>query len=121
MTGYKAFRREIVVSPQLESNGFGIEIELTLRSVTNGYKFREIPLEYCYRKKGTSKIRYKDGMLCLLQLLSAQLDPPTLVPIPPQKFHDRAGSKLPQIMRNAFQFPLGMIKYLTRSSKRIAI
>jgi len=72
MTGYKAFARKIFDSFELESSGFGIEIELTVKSLSNGWKFKEIPLPYRYRQKGTSKIKYKDGLRCLLQLLTGK-------------------------------------------------
>lgn len=73
MTGYKAFSRKILDSVEIESNGFGIEIELTAKSLGNGWKFKEIPLEYRYRQRGASKIRYKDGLQCLLQLFTARV------------------------------------------------
>lgn len=73
MTGYKAFSRKILDSFKIESNGFGIEIELTAKSLGNGWKFKEIPLEYRYRQRGASKIKYKDGLQCLLQLFTARV------------------------------------------------
>ncbi|MCJ7560413.1 glycosyltransferase family 2 protein [Candidatus Bathyarchaeota archaeon] len=73
MTGYKAFRRKVLDSFEMESKGFGIEIELTAKSLCNGWKFKEIPLAYSYRKKGVSKIRYIDGFKCLLQIIRGSL------------------------------------------------
>jgi glycosyltransferase involved in cell wall biosynthesis len=73
MTGYKAFKRAVFDSFELENRGFGIEIELTAKSLGNGWKFTEIPLDYRYRRRGKSKIRYKDGFDCLLQLITGRL------------------------------------------------
>lgn len=76
MTGYKAFKRKIFDSFELESRGFGVEIELTVKSLCNGWRFKEIPLAYRYRQRGTSKIRYKDGFRCLLQLVTGRFGLP---------------------------------------------
>lgn len=76
MTGYKAFKRQIFDVIELESRGFGIEIELTIKSLYNGLKFKEIPLAYRYRLRGASKIRYKDGLRCLLQLVTGRFGSP---------------------------------------------
>jgi glycosyltransferase involved in cell wall biosynthesis len=72
MTGYKAFRKATLKGFEIESRGFSIEIELTVKSLENGWKFMEMPLDYIYRRKGESKIRYRDGLLCFLQLLSGE-------------------------------------------------
>jgi glycosyltransferase involved in cell wall biosynthesis len=74
MTGYKAFRRKVVNHSGLKSKGFGVEIELTALALCNNWRLKEIPLEYRYRKKGASKIRYKDGFTCLWQLIIGRFE-----------------------------------------------
>ncbi len=74
MTGYKAFRRKVVNPCGLESKGFDVEVELTVLALCNGWRFKEIPLEYRYRQRGTSKIRFKDGFTCLRQLFLGRFE-----------------------------------------------
>jgi len=69
MTGHKAFSSKVCESIDLKERGFIIEVELTSKILKAGWKIQEIPIEYCYRKHGVSKIRYRDGLKCLLKLL----------------------------------------------------
>jgi len=70
MTGSKAFKRGIVESFDLEERGFGVEVEMTSKSLKNGSRFYEIPIGYSYRKDGTSKIRFSDGLKSMVKLFS---------------------------------------------------
>ena len=62
MTGSKAFSREVVNSFDLHEDGFGVEIEMTSKSLQNGWRFTEVPMKYEYRKVGSSKIHFSDGV-----------------------------------------------------------
>lgn len=72
MTGHKAFRRAVIESIRLEQRGFAIEVELTGKLAINGYKFSEVPIRYRYRRKGHSKITFKDGFSCLFALIRSR-------------------------------------------------
>ena len=48
-TCYKAMRAEVLTSFTLESNGFGIEPELTAKIFKRGYRVYEIPITYAGR------------------------------------------------------------------------
>ena len=73
MTGSKAFSRAVVDSLELHENGFGVEVEMTSKTLQNGWKFFEVPIMYSYRTVGSSKIRFSDGFKCLLQLFSSRI------------------------------------------------
>lgn len=75
MTGHKAFRREVLNSFKLKSRGFGIEVEMTSKTFRQGWKFKEIPIDYAYRSLGVSKITYADGIKSLLSLVAERCKP----------------------------------------------
>lgn len=67
LTGYRVLNKKIVKELSLESKGFEIETELTIKSLKNKYRILEIPITYRDRPEGSySKIRtFKDGMKIL--------------------------------------------------------
>lgn len=71
-TGYKAFRMEVVRDLQLRENGFGIEVELTLKFGRRGLRIVEAPITYKGRSVGEGKkLRpLRDGLGALRCLLS---------------------------------------------------
>jgi glycosyltransferase involved in cell wall biosynthesis len=73
MTGHKAFSSRILNSVNLKERGFGIEVELTAKILKDGCRILEVPIEYSYRTRGVTKIRYRDGLKCLLKLLRIAL------------------------------------------------
>jgi glycosyltransferase involved in cell wall biosynthesis len=68
MTGHKVFRTSIFKKLKLESRGFGFEVEVTVRLLEAGYLIKEIPITYNRRQFGHAKIRWTDGVRCMLQL-----------------------------------------------------
>lgn len=73
LTGYRAFNKDIVKNFNLLSSGFTIETEMTIKALENGYRIKEIPIEYRERPKGSiSKLKsFEDGkyiMQTILQL-----------------------------------------------------
>jgi len=73
MTGSKAFRRSVIEGVDLKERGFGVEVELTSKSLQMNSRYFEIPIEYNHRTAGESKIRPSDGFKSLFQLFSNAL------------------------------------------------
>jgi glycosyltransferase involved in cell wall biosynthesis len=69
-TCYKVMRAEIVRGMRLQSNGFGIEPEMTAKIFKRGYRVYEIPITYDGRgyEQG-KKITWRDGLVALWVLL----------------------------------------------------
>ena len=69
-TCYKVMRREVLDSMRLQSNGFGIEPEMTAKIFKRGYRVYELPITYDGRgyEEG-KKIGWKDGVVALWVLL----------------------------------------------------
>ena len=74
LCGYRAMNRRFRKAVQLQSSGFEIETELTLRAVREGMAIREVPIGYRARPTGSySKLSpVKDG-LRILWVITAQL------------------------------------------------
>ncbi|HXH25324.1 MAG TPA: glycosyltransferase family 2 protein [Vicinamibacterales bacterium] len=69
-TCYKVMRREVVESLNLQSNGFGIEPEITAKIFKRGYRVYEVPITYDGRGYDEGKkIGWKDGLVALWVLL----------------------------------------------------
>jgi glycosyltransferase involved in cell wall biosynthesis len=69
-TCYKVMRREVLTGMQLESNGFGIEPEMTAKIFKRGYRVYEVPISYDGRGYDEGKkIGWKDGVVALWVLL----------------------------------------------------
>ena len=70
MSGYRALSRDFVQSVPLLSEGFEIETEMILQAATKGFAFRELPVDYRRRPKGSaSKLdTVADGWLVLRTL-----------------------------------------------------
>jgi glycosyltransferase involved in cell wall biosynthesis len=69
-TCYKAMRIEVLRSFSLDSNGFGIEPEMTAKIFKRGYRVYEVPITYDGRgyEEG-KKITWRDGVVALWVLL----------------------------------------------------
>jgi glycosyltransferase involved in cell wall biosynthesis len=69
-TCYKVMRVDVLRSMTLESNGFGIEPELTAKIFKRGYRVYEVPITYDGRgyEQG-KKITWRDGIVALWVLL----------------------------------------------------
>jgi glycosyltransferase involved in cell wall biosynthesis len=69
-TCYKAMRVEVLRSFTLESDGFGIEPELTAKIFKRGYRVYEVPITYDGRGYDEGKkITWRDGVVALWVLL----------------------------------------------------
>ena len=69
-TCYKVMRTDVIRSITLESNGFGIEPELTAKIFKRSYRVYEVPITYDGRgyEEG-KKITWRDGFVALWVLL----------------------------------------------------
>ncbi len=69
-TCYKVMRREVLDGLNLQSNGFGIEPEITAKIFKRGYRVYEVPITYDGRGYDEGKkISWKDGVVALWVLL----------------------------------------------------
>ena len=69
-TCYKVMRTEVLRSMTLESNGFGIEPELTAKIFKRHYRVYEVPITYDGRNYDEGKkITWRDGVVALWVLL----------------------------------------------------
>jgi glycosyltransferase involved in cell wall biosynthesis len=69
-TCYKVMRAEIVKGMTLQSNGFGIEPEMTAKIFKGGYRVYEIPITYDGRGYDQGKkITWRDGFVALWVLI----------------------------------------------------
>jgi glycosyltransferase involved in cell wall biosynthesis len=83
-TCYKVFRREVILSINLQSNRFGIEPEITAKVAKRGYRIFEVPISYYGRDYWEGKkINWKDGFSAIWTILKYGLttdpsdEPPT--------------------------------------------
>jgi glycosyltransferase involved in cell wall biosynthesis len=69
-TCYKMMRTEVLRSMSLDSNGFGIEPEMTAKIFKRGYRVYEVPITYDGRgyEEG-KKITWRDGLVALWVLI----------------------------------------------------
>jgi glycosyltransferase involved in cell wall biosynthesis len=69
-TCYKMMRSEVLRSMRLESDGFGIEPEMTAKIFKRGYRVYEVPITYDGRgyEEG-KKITWRDGLVALWVLI----------------------------------------------------
>jgi glycosyltransferase involved in cell wall biosynthesis len=69
-TCYKVMRTEVLRSFTLDSNGFGIEPEMTAKIFKRGYRVYEVPITYDGRGYDEGKkITWRDGFVALWVLL----------------------------------------------------
>lgn len=75
-TGYKAFRREVIQSIELESERFGFEPEVTAKVARRGYRIYEVPISYRGRDYDEGKkITWRDGVRALGEITKYGLAP----------------------------------------------
>ena len=73
-TCYKVMRREVLQALDLQSDGFGIEPEITAKIFKRGYRVYEVPITYDGRGYDEGKkIGWRDGLVALWVLLKYRL------------------------------------------------
>lgn len=71
-TGFRAIKREVLEMLNLESDGYEIETEITVKSLRNGFVLQEKPVCVERRKHGQSKIKLlRDGKRIFRAILKA--------------------------------------------------
>jgi hypothetical protein len=56
-TGFRAIKKGVLESLNLESDGYEIETELTVKSLKKGFKFKEVPITAQPRRFYASRIK----------------------------------------------------------------
>ncbi|MFC1595098.1 glycosyltransferase family 2 protein [Patescibacteria group bacterium] len=73
-TCYKLFKREIIMSFDIESKRFGIEPELTAKAAKGNWRFYEVPVTYNPRTHlQGKKIGIKDGLTAIYDIIRFNL------------------------------------------------
>lgn len=63
LAGFKAIRKDVLLSLQLEEKGFMYEVELVAKAVRMGFKLDQIPVSYKKRMREASQVNLvKDGV-----------------------------------------------------------
>lgn len=71
-TGFRAFKKDMLQHVRLESEGYDIETELTVKGLRNGFRFKEVPISCKRRKYDRSRLRIlSDGMEILRAILKS--------------------------------------------------
>jgi len=72
-TGFRAFKKRVLQSLNLESLGYEIETEITVKGLRNGFTFQEKPISCEERKCSISKLKIlSDGMKILKTIFTAK-------------------------------------------------
>jgi glycosyltransferase involved in cell wall biosynthesis len=75
-TGFRAFKRAFLDHVSLDSDGFEIETEITVKSLRNGFKLEEVPISCERREYGKSKLKIAfDGFKMLKTILRSRFTP----------------------------------------------
>lgn len=67
-TGMRAYRRTLIHSFKFDANGMALPVELLVGPALQGYKYKEIPIDY-FERTGTSKLRPIEGTYWTLKRL----------------------------------------------------
>ena len=71
-TGFRAFKSDFLKQVNLESSGFEIESEITVKALSNGFKFKEVPITCQPRMYNLSRVKIlKDGIKIFHTILKA--------------------------------------------------
>jgi len=68
-TGYKVFSRKVLNGLKLTAREFEFEPEITAQIILNGYKIKELPINYQVREFDHAKINFLDGFEAVFVLL----------------------------------------------------
>jgi hypothetical protein len=74
-TGYKLFTKNVLNRLTLKTREFEFEPEITSKIILNGFKIKELPIRYHYRKFGNAKINWMDGLEGLMILIQNRFCP----------------------------------------------
>jgi glycosyltransferase involved in cell wall biosynthesis len=68
-TGLRAFKREFLQKIHLESYGYEIETEITVKSLKNGFKLKEVPISCEKRKYNISRLKILSDSFKILKTI----------------------------------------------------
>lgn len=72
-TGFRAIKRQVLEKLNLESDGYEIEAEITVKCLRNGFTFKETPISVERRRYNVSKLKLlSDGSKILKTILKAK-------------------------------------------------
>lgn len=75
-TGFRAIRKDVFEKLNLESNGYEIETEITVKGLRNGFIFKEVPVTVEKRRYNASKIKLlSDGKKILTTIIRSNFSP----------------------------------------------
>jgi hypothetical protein len=75
-TGYKVFRKEVLIGIEIKSNRFGFEPEITAKISKKGVRIYEVPISYYGRSYNEGKkITWKDGVKAILAIVRYNIFP----------------------------------------------
>jgi glycosyltransferase involved in cell wall biosynthesis len=73
-TGFRVMKRSVVDDLRLESDGYEIESEITIKSLKNGFSFKEVPITIRRREYGITRIKMlSDGTKILRTIFVSSL------------------------------------------------
>ncbi len=67
-TGYKVFRKDLLLALNLRSKGFEFCPEVTAKTAKKGIKIVEVPISYKPRSVSEKKINWRDGIAAIFYL-----------------------------------------------------
>jgi glycosyltransferase involved in cell wall biosynthesis len=74
-TGFRAFKKEVLKGMAITSNGYGIETELTMKILKNGFIVHEEPITIDKRKQGYSHLNpLRDGIMIFKTIIGAHFE-----------------------------------------------
>ena len=73
-TGFRVLKRKVVDTLDLQSDGFEIESEITVKTMRNGFTFKEVPITIKRREYGITRIKMmSDGRKILKTIVKSSL------------------------------------------------
>jgi len=75
-TGFRAFNRKILNNLNLASNGFEVETEITVKALSSGFSFEEVPItSFPPRSYHASKMNvFRDGFRILKRIIRSSFE-----------------------------------------------
>ena len=105
-TGYKLFTKKVLDKISLNTREFEFEPEITSKIILNGFKIKEVPINYQYRKFGAAKINWMDGIEGILILIQQRYCANSIIF---QFFYNVYKFHFKKVMFNLTKF---MVKYI---------
>jgi len=68
-TGFRGFKKEFLQEINLESYGYEIETEMTVKGLKNGFVYHEIPISCIKRRYDTSKLKILSDSMRILKAI----------------------------------------------------